>query len=158
MWTSPEARERRRAYHREYMRQRRAKDGPAPPRPFSKVPERRRRWLEANREKIRQQMADWEKKNPERRNELRTRSRLRREYGITLEEYEAMLAAQQGKCAACAAPLDCGKLTHIDHDHLTGRVRGVLCHPCNLTAGYLESERRGLVETYLRKFEENTDG
>lgn len=66
-----------------------------------------------------------------------------RTYGITLEEYEAILAHQDGKCAICGKPPRTAK-THkgkaqplaskrlaIDHDHKTGAVRGVLCWHCN---------------------------
>ena len=56
-----------------------------------------------------------------------------RKYGITAAQYDAMLAAQGGHCAICPAtePSGRGKLFHVDHDHVTGRVRGLLCHACN---------------------------
>lgn len=58
-------------------------------------------------------------------------------YGITPEEYEAMIARQDGKCAICAKSNPCGrgKRFHVDHDHSTGRVRGLLCHGCNTGLG-----------------------
>jgi hypothetical protein len=60
---------------------------------------------------------------------------LRRTYGITLLEYDAMLARQSGKCAACFDALVAGKTTHVDHCHETKKVRGILCHKCNVTLG-----------------------
>lgn len=51
-------------------------------------------------------------------------------YGLTLEDYECMLADQGGACAICGAPPKRNRL-HVDHDHKTGVVRGLLCARCN---------------------------
>lgn len=62
--------------------------------------------------------------------------------GITVAEYRAMLDAQGHRCAICRCeepPLDSVRRRdawHIDHDHETGKVRGVLCPSCNLMLGY----------------------
>jgi hypothetical protein len=57
--------------------------------------------------------------------------RLRRRYGITAAEADAMLEAQGGLCALCRErPAE-----HVDHDHLTGKVRGMLCSCCNQGLG-----------------------
>lgn len=53
-------------------------------------------------------------------------------YGMTVEQVEEMRLAQKGACAVCKKPL--GKF-HIDHDHNTGKVRGLLCHRCNVMIG-----------------------
>ena len=54
--------------------------------------------------------------------------RLRRRYGITAAEYYAMWAEQNGKCPICDKPLMGGRgKAAVDHDHKTGRVRGILC-------------------------------
>lgn len=55
---------------------------------------------------------------------------LRRTYGITLEEYKAILAAQGHRCPICLKPLE-GISNPVDHDHKTGVVRGVTCMYCN---------------------------
>jgi hypothetical protein len=55
---------------------------------------------------------------------------LRRLFGITLEEYKAILAAQGHKCPVCLKPLS-GISNPVDHDHKTGVVRGILCTYCN---------------------------
>ena len=85
-------------------------------------------------------------------NELRTRSRKRnpnyklkdknskllREYGITLKEYNKMFINQNGVCAICNNPetLD-NKSLAVDHCHNTGKVRGLLCTLCNTAIGKL---------------------
>lgn len=62
-------------------------------------------------------------------------SQLKIKYGITYADEQAMLAAQHQACVLCATPLVVGTW-HVDHDHLTGRVRGILCGPCNRALGY----------------------
>jgi hypothetical protein len=56
---------------------------------------------------------------------------LKHRYGITVEDYERMLAEQGGLCALCQER----NAEHVDHDHLTGRVRGLLCFCCNQGLG-----------------------
>ena len=60
---------------------------------------------------------------------------LKKTYGVTLEEKEAMLAAQGG-CAICG--ITESKQWAMDHCHETGKVRGVLCPACNCTLGHVE--------------------
>jgi hypothetical protein len=62
---------------------------------------------------------------------------LEKRFGITVEEFEAMLARQDGKCAICGR--DPGHTLRIDHCHETGRVRGLLCLTCNAALGKLEN-------------------
>lgn len=61
---------------------------------------------------------------------------LRKHYGLTPEEFEALVAAQRGSCAIC----ETRPAVHVDHDHLTGSVRGVLCFPCNVALGHLKDD------------------
>jgi hypothetical protein len=61
----------------------------------------------------------------------RRKHRLRCNYGLSLEEYGAMLARQGGVCAICKRKPDEGKPLCVDHCHVTGEVRGLLCHKCN---------------------------
>lgn len=75
---------------------------------------------------------------------------LRNKYGLTLEAYEARVAAQDGRCAAC------GSLTEqllVDHDHVTGMVRDLLCNGCNCSLGHAGDsiERLTLLLAYLQR-------
>ncbi len=69
---------------------------------------------------------------------------LRRRYGITAEHFDQMFAEQGGLCAICRdAPAE-----HVDHDHRTGRVRGLLCFNCNGALGQF----RDRADLMLRAF------
>lgn len=72
---------------------------------------------------------DYEKNKPRFRN-----SRLKYEYGITLEDYEIMYEEQNGVCAICEGT-DMNRMLSVDHCHDTGRVRGLLCGTCNRALG-----------------------
>lgn len=56
-------------------------------------------------------------------------------YGLTLDEFNEMLVLQDYKCALCFGGPDDERL-YVDHCHLTGRVRGLLCRRCNFTLGF----------------------
>ena len=62
---------------------------------------------------------------------------LKATYGITLEDYDKMLEEQEGLCAnpSCYNTEKEGKRLHVDHNHRTGEVRGLLCNGCNTAAG-----------------------
>lgn len=71
----------------------------------------------------------------EQRRALMFMANLRR-HGVTLDQYHAMLERQGELCAICQSVLQpINKDTHIDHDHATGKVRGLLCGACNLGLG-----------------------
>lgn len=67
------------------------------------------------------------------------RNWLKRQYGLTPEGVQAMKDAQLGLCAICFLP---PKNWHIDHDHETNKVRGMLCAPCNLALGLLKDDSK----------------
>lgn len=78
---------------------------------------------------------------------------LRRTYGISSADYDAMLGRQGGGCAIChAAPTWNKPVLPVDHDHLTGRVRSLLCHRCNIVLGLVSEDVLLLeaMEDYLR--------
>lgn len=63
-------------------------------------------------------------------------------YGLTHEQYEAMLVAQGGQCAICRQAFKSTRLTHVDHCHATGKVRGLLCIRCNHDVALVENEAK----------------
>lgn len=70
-----------------------------------------------------------------------TADTLRRKYGWTPEQFDAQLALQGGGCAICGdlKPGGHGRW-HVDHDHETGQVRGILCSNCNLGVGNVKDD------------------
>jgi hypothetical protein len=67
--------------------------------------------------------------------------KLKTTYGISFLEYEKMLAAQDGKCAICGTTSTGNrKAFHVDHDHKTGEIRGLLCSNCNTGIGNLRDD------------------
>lgn len=82
---------------------------------------------------------------------------LRRTYGITLEQYDEMVAEQNGVCAICHEVCNTGKRLAVDHNHDTGEVRGLLCSRCNLGIGYLRNvSNLANSIVYLEKYKEST--
>ncbi len=80
--------------------------------------------------------------------------KLKSRYGLSRTRYEAILRAQDNRCAICFAELDEGKQTHVDHDHHTKEIRGILCRDCNLGIGHFEDsiELFERAIRYLRPF------
>ena len=72
---------------------------------------------------------------------------LARLYGISQEEYESRLAAQQGLCAICS--LESDRVLSVDHDHESGQVRGLLCETCNFGIGSFGHDPE-LLEAVIR--------
>lgn len=66
---------------------------------------------------------------------------LRRTFGLTEAERTAMAGSQGGRCAICGG----ADPKHIDHDHVTGRVRGLLCGPCNMGLGLFKDDPNRLL-------------
>lgn len=99
---------------------------------------------------------EWAKKNPEKMKIIQERRKikdandptvklkqrnqaLKRQYGITHDDYLRMLDTQNGACKLCYRKPGERKL-HVDHCHRTGRVRGLLCHQCNWYLGTIEQD------------------
>jgi Autographiviridae endonuclease VII len=105
------------------------------------------------REKLRAIHKSWRDRN---REHVRRESRIgaiKRAYGLSPADLEAMRLAQGGLCAACGGPPDDKRPLNVDHDHTTGAVRGLLCNSCNLALGRAREsvERLRALASYLEK-------
>ena len=108
---------------------------------------RGKKWRENNQDKLvayreanRENHRAYYQRYKEKYNRYSFRNRLKAEYGITLEQRDAMLCAQGGACAICGRQ-DFGRRGPcVDHDHCTGVVRGILCHQCNVALGHLQDD------------------
>lgn len=118
-------------------------------------------WYRQNRRRHKLRTALWQRRNKvraaagrlawSRRNPQKLRSyHLRRHYGLSLEDFEALRRHQRGCCAACRRK--CAKL-QVDHCHRTQQVRGLLCWPCNILAGVAKDSpaRLTAVARYLKR-------
>jgi hypothetical protein len=115
-------------------------------------------WREANQDRLREYMAGWRERNRQKLRDwqiayhkahpMRHRDRtLRAKYGITVEDFRDMLVGQAGRCLIChrVPPTD----LVVDHDHGTGRVRGLLCQRCNRMLGHVD-ERPEILRSAIR--------
>lgn len=86
----------------------------------------------------------WGKNNKEKVTSYHRRSRMKKEYNLSQDGYDLLFNQQDGLCAICKLPPDgssrTGKILHIDHDHNTGKVRGLLCFPCNAGLGSMRDD------------------
>ncbi len=101
----------------------------------------------------------WKSNHPRTSNQNRN-TNLKHLYGIKLDDYNALLTAQNGLCAACYSPNNSKRAFHVDHDHncCPGKrscgkcVRGLLCSSCNTTLGHSKEsiERLYALITYIK--------
>lgn len=119
---------------------------------------RTQEWRDANREKVRE--LDRSRYRARYSDKIRARKILRK-YGLSAPEYAALMEAQGGVCAICLKPFaePDGKskgaqwdIASVDHDHETGRVRGILHRRCNLALELLlNDEETARAREYLRQ-------
>ena len=100
-----------------------------------------------NKESILARNKKYNKENPDKRKS----AILKYEYGITLDQYNEMFRAQEGKCAICQRHQN--ELTRtlcVDHDHKTNKVRALLCLTCNTDVSVVENRLEEMTK-YLNK-------
>ena len=98
--------------------------------------------LEIRRADGRKAMAAWRKRQPREKIVALNNAHTVKRYGITVADYNRMLVEQNGVCKVCrrheTKKTNKGTVRRlsIDHCHDTGKVRGLLCHTCNVAIGY----------------------
>jgi hypothetical protein len=122
--------------------------------------EKRKDWISKNPIKVKKIKNRYRNNNKEKLDEyyrvnkdVWRKGQLKRLYGLTLDEYQDMLAKQNGKCAICAVHEDSvTRKFSVDHDHKTGKIRGLLCNNCNTGIGNLRDSIELLEQAirYLR--------
>ena len=117
-------------------------------------------WYKKHKEKRIAQIAEYEKTKPnEWRKAISQKAHFKKRYNITPQEYEAMLEAQNYKCAICNKKAEDNKRgnrvesLNIDHCHKTKHIRGLLCHQCNSGLGHFKDNTEFLLKAveYLSK-------
>lgn len=112
-----------------------------------------KRWRDANKDQHASYNTLWHRRNKDKSRSIQ----LKCKYGITLREYEYLVVAQNNSCAICGITFCSTKdVTRgcrpcVDHDHITDKVRGILCNDCNSGIGFLKEDTRVLSKaiTYL---------
>ncbi len=108
------------------------------------------RWREAHRINLRERQRIWRLNNKDKKKQHALKST----YGISLEEYNKLLEDQEGKCSVCQHEPG-QRALHVDHNHITGIVRGLLCSKCNVALGMVDESPELLMKLidYLRRYE-----
>lgn len=101
----------------------------------------------AHPEMIRANKRQWRRNNPDKvRNQ-----RFKRQFGITIEQYNKLFQNQDGRCAICGRhQTELKRRLAIDHNHKTGKIRALLCTRCNLLVGRVETDLINLVLAYVK--------
>lgn len=104
-----------------------------------------REWREKNREKHNRQSRESQHRNRH-KHVLRNREyHLMKNYGLTVDDYNRMVTAQNGRCAICSTDTPARGRLHVDHDHITGKVRQLLCSRCNGALGWYEKYSENII-------------
>lgn len=161
---TPEYREQQRLYRLSRREQKREYDRAYSAANAERIRERARRWRLKNKKYKAEKDKEWRLNNADRKRENgkryyeKTKDKfraidLKRNYGMTVEQYDSMLKAQNGVCAICFGVNKNGKRLAVDHDHNTGKVRELLCASCNLVIGHCRESAENLERaiSYLRR-------
>lgn len=99
-----------------------------------------RRFYERHKERLISKSSEYYKENKPKTLARLRKAYLKYAYGITLEEFQAMLISQGNKCALCDDEFTGNLKPHMDHDHATGKNRELLCPKCNWGIGLFKEE------------------
>ena len=117
-----------------------------------RIKERTSQYAKAHRVSRAEYFREYRKRNPE-TSEHRHKRGLWEKFKMTPEEYQSMFDSQNGKCAICKSPEVATrngslKRAPVDHDHVTGKVREILCARCNTVIGLLDEDTKLVSEVY----------
>ncbi|MCK9429436.1 MAG: endonuclease VII domain-containing protein [Candidatus Omnitrophica bacterium] len=109
-----------------------------------------KKYCENNKEKKRKSSKIWWENNKTSRNIIRKEQRLKRNYDLSLIDRENILKEQDYKCKSCNTDLKnlISYHIHIDHDHTTNVIRGILCRGCNIALGLLNDDPDKILKLY----------
>lgn len=114
-----------------------------------------KKWQKENPDKLREAGRKWYRNHKEIGKTASRTYQLKTKYGITPNEYNSLLENQNHVCAICKTNGN-GKRLAVDHDHKTGRVRGLLCNRCNISLGAFNDDKELLLKSILY-LEKNAD-
>ena len=110
-------------------------------------------WAKKNSDKMVEYQKQWAKRNPDKYREKNRRRNLS-QFGITTEDYAELLNSQGDVCAICRKTCKTGRRLAVDHNHKTGKVRGLLCNNCNQGLGKFKDSKELIMQAYeyLKRF------
>lgn len=100
------------------------------------------KYYKSNKEKVRKVGKLWEQNNKEKLNSKKFSKNIVVKYNISIDEYNVLLELQHGVCKICG--LKSNKRLCVDHCHKTNKIRGLLCHSCNIGLGYFKDNINNL--------------
>lgn len=123
-----------------------------------------KKYYQKNKECYKERAKRWQKDNPEKKKEIGKRYYknhqenfkrydIKRRYGLSHEDWLKIWETQDGKCAICEKKFANPSKTFVDHNHETGKIRGLLCPKCNLAIGLLNDDPKlmaKVIEYLLR--------
>lgn len=108
------------------------------------------RWhYQENKEKYNERSRQYYKDNKHRELGRGTRNARKRLLGVTEEEFQYRLQLQEYRCGICTNEFKNSKDQCVDHNHITGKVRGILCRSCNLALGQFKDSKRILQDAVI---------
>lgn len=127
---------------------------------YEKIKLQHRKYYEANKEKTIKDSYAYRKLKPEKRALSNRKNHLKREYGLSWDDFVTLYDSQEGKCRICGCFLELQSTKNsktsacVDHCHETSEVRGLLCRACNVGIGNLKDSVDLLAKAivYLESF------
>jgi hypothetical protein len=93
--------------------------------------------------------AKWNIENKERRRIIIQKNNYKKRYGLSIEQKQELVDKQNSKCAICNNDLKDAHDVCVDHNHITNKIRGILCRKCNLGIGHLNDSTQILKSAIL---------
>ncbi len=97
-------------------------------------------WRRANPDRVRRYNANAKANNPRYHADKALANHFKRKFGLTMEQRAAMITAQGNRCAICNTDTPTRRGWCVDHDHATGKLRKILCAPCNSMLGLAKDD------------------
>ena len=102
------------------------------------------RWNKAHPGYTAKHSAKWRRDNPDKDRASQAKYRIKKFYKLSSEEYRELVATANGHCMLCGVKQD--DILNIDHNHETGKVRGLVCRGCNVGLGGFKDDPKLLIK------------